>query len=167
MAGEDCIRCGRVIEDWDNNYMSRGMLCPSCYADSMVRASDKTSLCTRCGLHISPKDANLSTGTTLCKKCFEEETKYAKEHFCAICTKKIEGASFQKDDGGRVCMDCMRDQSPGGSHRSGARTCDRCGRDAMVRQVTADGENLCMECAQRAKKGILSGMFGFILGKRS
>lgn len=167
MAYENCTRCGRMIEEWDDNYMARGMLCPTCYSEGSRRASEKSALCTRCGIRMAQKDANLKLGKTLCQKCYEEEVSFKKEHFCALCKKKIEGASFEREDGQRLCVDCMRGQTPGGGGRSGMRTCDRCGRDATARMVTPQGENICMDCAQKARSGgFLSNFFSALVGRR-
>jgi len=160
---EQCVRCGSEIESWDGNYFSRGMLCPSCYTDSMSRAGEKNALCTRCGLRISSRDAVMKTGHTLCQNCYNEEVKYHKENFCASCDRKIEGASFEKPDGSRLCLQCMHDQSPGGGKKGyGMRVCDRCGKEAMIRLVTAEGENICLECSQRQRGlwGRISEAFG-------
>ncbi|MFA6035757.1 MAG: hypothetical protein WC759_02250 [Candidatus Micrarchaeia archaeon] len=157
---EQCIRCGTQIESWDGNYFSRGMLCPNCYSESARRADEKSAICTRCGLRIAPKDANLKLGRTLCQKCYEEEVKFQKEHFCARCGTKIEGASFEKPEGTRLCLQCMRDQSPGGGRKGyGIRVCDRCGKEAMIRMVTADGENVCLECSQKQRQHSIVGRF--------
>ncbi len=36
---EVCIKCGTRIESWDDNYYSRGMMCPVCYSDSTRRTA--------------------------------------------------------------------------------------------------------------------------------
>ena len=158
---QNCTRCGAEIESWDDNYFGRGMLCPNCHTESMTKAGEKTSICTRCGLRITPQSANLKTGTTLCQKCYDDVLKEHRERYCAICKKLIEGASFEREDGMRLCLKCMQDQSHGGGDRRQAiRACDKCGRMAVVRFVTAEGRNLCTRCAQsnEAGKGLLSSL---------
>ncbi|MDO8339160.1 MAG: hypothetical protein Q7T16_00725 [Candidatus Burarchaeum sp.] len=153
----NCTRCGSETESWDGNYFSRGMMCITCYSESGRRQDEKTSICTRCGLRIAPTDANLKLGRTLCKSCYEETLKEQREHYCASCRKLIEGASFERPDGSRLCLTCMQGQSPFGGGRQAIRTCDKCGKMSVVHYITSDGQSLCPNCAPSAhtSKGLL------------
>jgi len=143
-------------------------MCITCYAESGRRQDEKTAICTRCGLHISPKDANLKLGRTLCKACYEELVKEQREHYCASCHRLIEGASFERPDGSRLCLTCMQGQSPFGGGRQGIRVCDKCGKMSVVRFVTSEGRNLCPNCAPSGHtgKGLLRSLIDGITKRR-
>lgn len=162
---ENCTRCGAEIESWDGNYYSRGMLCPTCYSTSMVRSAEKNSICVRCGIRMGQAEANMKLGKVLCNACYEDELRERKKNFCASCKKRIEGAGFDRPDGTRLCLACMRDQSPGGGRRFPMRICDHCGREAMIAMVTSDGARLCLECSQRERKKGIVGSLKAAIGK--
>ncbi|RLG20096.1 hypothetical protein DRN67_00910 [Candidatus Micrarchaeota archaeon] len=151
-----CTRCGRQIESWDGNYFSRGMLCPVCYAERRRKAHEKSAICTRCGIRTHPRNVNTKLGRTLCKQCYEDLMEEKKENFCVVCGKRIKGASFQREDGYRVCLDCMRDQFPGSGSRMGVRRCSECGKRTILQYVAGEGKYLCPSCKEKhTSKGVL------------
>ncbi len=125
------------------------MKCPICYSESRRRKREKRALCTRCGLRIHSRDVNLKLGRTLCNQCYDDLMKEKKENFCASCNKRLRGASYQRPDGYRLCLDCMRDQSPGGGSHMGVRACDRCGNHSILQYVTGSGERVCRNCSKK------------------
>jgi len=155
---DQCFTCGRVIEDWDDNYSARNYRCIDCYARYTNVYAEKSALCTKCDRRLSVTEANLKLGRTLCEDCYKKELERMRKEECAVCGRKI-GVADQKferkDDGRFLCLSCFRKQSPFGP--KGPHFCARCGKSAAAVQITEQGEVLCFECAEKmhTQSGIL------------
>ncbi|MCX6777827.1 MAG: LIM domain-containing protein [Candidatus Micrarchaeota archaeon] len=148
-----CTRCGKGIDEWEQQYYNSLTICGNCYSTRAGGA--KKFACARCSVMLDEKDADLSLGKVFCKKCFVEEKRIIDEETCAKCNKRIKGRKFQRQDGRYLCEKCMGGSGGmrlgiGGGNEN---TCSGCGDELRAGWLEIGDKRLCNKCAMEGKGG--------------
>ena len=159
-----CIRCSKLINEYDSGYYARAMLCITCYEDKMIERQKVQ--CMRCMRFFFPQEIKPLGGHDYCAECNRMLMAEIEKRRCHACKRVLEEWEdrVKAPDGWIVCKKC-HDSMAG---KFGAKQCAMCGRMAKVKMVVGD-RFICMDCfptIEKKKSGVakLIGMAELVRG---